>query len=70
MDPTICHGKPVIAGSRVLVSNILGGLAGGQSVEQILEDYPNITAEDVEACLKFASSLAQFETLPDDAALA
>ena len=67
IDPSVCHGKPVVAGTRVLVGNILGGLAGGQTPREIIEDYPNITEEDVRACLDFASSLAQFEALPDAA---
>jgi len=61
VDPRICHGKPVIRGTRVLVSNILGALAGGDSVEVILEDYPNITGEDVQAALAFAAELSAFQ---------
>jgi len=38
INPTICHGKPVIAGTRVLVSTLLGALAGGDSADQVLED--------------------------------
>jgi uncharacterized protein (DUF433 family) len=67
IDPTVCHGKPVVAGTRVLVGNILGALASGQAIPSILEDYPSIKAKDVMACLEFASDLAQFETLPDSA---
>lgn len=63
--PTVCHGRPVIRGTRVLVSNILGALAAGETVESILEDYPGITRQDVTAALTFASELAQFEELPD-----
>lgn len=59
--PKICHGKPVIKGTRVLVSNILGALGSGDSIEDILEDYPNITRDDVYAALSFASELANFE---------
>ena len=59
--PTVCHGKPVIAGTRVLVSTILGALAGGDSVETILEDYPNITREDIGAALEFASALTDYQ---------
>jgi uncharacterized protein (DUF433 family) len=58
IDPNICHGKPVIRGSRVLVSTILGALGGGDSIETLLADYPNITREDVEAALEFASQLS------------
>ena len=43
-DPAVCHGKPVIQGTRVLVSTILGALAGGDSRETIAEDY-EITQE-------------------------
>jgi uncharacterized protein (DUF433 family) len=39
-DPAICHGKPVVRGTRVLVANIIGAVAGGQSVQDILLDYP------------------------------
>ncbi len=61
ISPTVCHGKPVIAGTRVLVSTLLGALAGGDSIETVLEDYPNITREDVDAALGFASRLSDFQ---------
>jgi uncharacterized protein (DUF433 family) len=63
--PTVCHGKPVIRGTRVLVSNILGALAAGEAIECILQDYPGIGRQDIAAALTFASELAQFEELPD-----
>jgi uncharacterized protein (DUF433 family) len=62
ISPNVCHGKPVIKGTRVLVSNILGALSAGETFEQILEDYPNITLEDIYASLKFGSELSNFET--------
>jgi uncharacterized protein (DUF433 family) len=61
IDPTICHGKPVIRGTRVLVSTILGALGGGDTIEMLLEDFPNITREDVEAALGFASRLSDYQ---------
>jgi len=61
IDPKICHGKPVIKGTRVLVSNILSALAAGESMEEILKDYPNITKEDIKAALEFGSQLSNFE---------
>jgi uncharacterized protein (DUF433 family) len=64
IDAKICHGKPVIRGTRVLVSTILGALAGGDSVEEVLEDYPGITEEDVRAALAFAGELSRFEEAP------
>ena len=61
IDPTICHGKPVIRGTRVLVSTILGALSGGDTIEAVIADYPNITKEDVEAALEFASQLSDYQ---------
>jgi uncharacterized protein (DUF433 family) len=61
---TIIHGKPVIRGTRVLVSNILGALAGGESIKDVLDDYPNIMEEDVRAALAFAGELSRFEEAP------
>ncbi len=61
IDPRVCHGKPVVTGTRVPVSNVVGALSAGQSVASVLEDYPTLTAADVQACLAFAGRLAQFE---------
>ena len=63
INPNICHGKPVIKGTRVLVSTILGALGSGDSIEVLLEDYPNIERADIYAALSFGSKLAQFEEL-------
>lgn len=64
LNPMVCHGKPVIKGTRVMVSTILGTLSARDSVEMILEDYPNLTREDITAALAFASELSQFEDIP------
>ncbi len=61
INPNICHGKPTIQGTRVLVSNILGALGAGQTIEDILEDYPNISHQHILAALSFGAELAQFE---------
>jgi len=53
IDPRICHGKPVVRGTRTPVTVILGALAAGDSFEQIEKDY-DITAEDIRACVAFA----------------
>lgn len=60
MDPRICHGKPVIRGTRVLVSTLLGALAGGDSMEHIQEDY-RVTKEDVAAALEFAKDASEYQ---------
>jgi uncharacterized protein (DUF433 family) len=64
INPNVCHGKPVITGTRVLVSNILASLAAGESVAEILVNYPSIAEKDIQAALEFGSELAQFESLP------
>lgn len=70
IDPQACHGKPVIRGTRVMVSTILGALGAGDTIDMVLSDYPNISNEDIGAALEFASELSRFETVPYDAALA
>ena len=64
VNPAVCHGKPVVRGTRVLVAQLLGALAGGDSIEDVLADYPSVTAEDLSAVFAFAGSLAQFEDIP------
>jgi uncharacterized protein (DUF433 family) len=54
-DPTILCGKPVIAGTRISVELILEKLAAGQTIEQILEDYPHLTEEAIRAAIAFAA---------------
>ena len=57
IDPDICNGKPTIRGKRISVQTILEFLSNGDSVEQVLENYPTLTREDVYACLRFATNL-------------
>jgi uncharacterized protein (DUF433 family) len=59
VDPTICHGKVCIKGTRIMVSVILDNLAAGESVESILRSYPTLAAEDVQAALWYAADLAR-----------
>jgi len=61
INPNVCHGKPVIKNTRVLVSNILADLAAGLSYDEIIINYPNLTPDDIQAALVFGSKLAQFE---------
>jgi uncharacterized protein (DUF433 family) len=61
VDPGICHGKPCIKGTRVMVSVVLDYLKAGESVEDILRQYPTLTAEDVRTALAYAAWLAHEE---------
>ena len=57
VNPKVGHGKPVIRGTRIMVRNILGALAGGDSIADILQNYPELTYEDVEAAIAYAIEL-------------
>ena len=54
-NPNIMMGKPVIAGTRITVENILEQLAGGRTIEQILDAHPHITHEDVRAAILYSA---------------
>lgn len=61
VNPAICGGKPVIRGTRIMVRNILGMVAGGYTVDHILESYPELTREDVVAALEYAAQVVDEE---------
>lgn len=58
IDSNVCHGKPCIKGTRVMVSVILDNLAAGESHEAIIRGY-NVTEEDIQAALHYAADLAR-----------
>jgi len=55
IEPGKRSGKPCIRGMRISVSDVLGYLAGGMSIEDILHDFPELTESDIRACLAFAA---------------
>jgi uncharacterized protein (DUF433 family) len=55
IEPGKRGGKPCIRGLRISVSDVLDYLAGGMSEQEILRDFPDLTAEDIRACLAFAA---------------
>ena len=57
IDPNVCNGKPTIRGKRITAQTVLGFLGAGDSKEDILREYPSLTADDISACLIFASQL-------------
>ena len=61
--PDVLRGKPRIKGTRIPVSLILGYLAVGNTGEQIIEQFPDITKEQIAACLDYARELSQFEVV-------
>ncbi len=56
MTPGVRSGKPCIKGTRITVYDVLEYLAGGMTEKEILADFPDLTAEDVKACLAFAAA--------------
>jgi len=61
IDTEVMHGKPVIKGTRIPVYIVLNLLAGGFKIEDVLREYPDLTKEDIFACLEYAAELAQEE---------
>lgn len=59
VDPLICHGKACIKGTRIMVSVVLDNLAAGLSIDQILQSYPSLTREAVQASIGYAADLAR-----------
>ena len=68
IDPAVCTGKPCIRGLRFPVARLLGLLAAGETREQILQAYPYLEAEDIDAALRYAAFLAEDETIEITAA--
>ena len=58
-DPEICHGRVCVKGTRIMVSVILDNLASGETLTSILESYPTLTADDIQASLWYAAELAK-----------
>ena len=63
-DPTICHGKACIKGTRVMVSVVLDNLAAGLEREEILASYPSLASADIEAAIAYAAELARERFVP------
>jgi uncharacterized protein (DUF433 family) len=59
IDPARCFGKPCIRGHRIWVSLILDFLANGDSVQDILESYPDLTIEDIQACIAYGAAMSR-----------
>ena len=64
IDPKVCHGKPCIKGTRIMVWIIVSCLANGDSIEDILEAYPGLKREDIQAALAYAAEMTREKVLP------
>ncbi len=61
IDPRVCHGKPCIRGTRIMVSIVLDYLKAGESADAIARQYPTLKAEDIQAAVGYAAWLAHEE---------
>jgi uncharacterized protein (DUF433 family) len=68
VDPAICGGRPVVAGTRMRVSDILDALAGGATEAELVADFPYIRLEDIRACLAYGAAAAGHPIVTADAA--
>lgn len=68
INPEICHGKPTIRNTRHMVEGIIEYLAGGDSIEDILQEFRDLEKEDILACLAFAAKSIHFKDIKIPAA--
>lgn len=68
IDPRSCHGQACVMGTRIPVHQIVRMLANGDSVEELLAEYPSLSREDILACLDYAAELAEEQVTPLHAA--
>lgn len=67
INPKVCLGQPVIRGTRITVSVILRLLAGGRSIEGVIEDYPELEVADVQEAMKYAAWMVSDQLLETEA---
>lgn len=63
INAKVCHGKPCIKGTRIMISVILDNFAEGMTFEEIVKDYPPLTLEDIRAAIAYAAQLTREEEL-------
>jgi uncharacterized protein (DUF433 family) len=64
INPNIRHGQACVKGTRIPVHQIVHMLANGDTVEDLLAEYPSLTREDIMACLDYAAQLAEEQVTP------
>jgi uncharacterized protein (DUF433 family) len=64
IDVQICHGQPCVTGTRIPAHQIIRMLANGDSVDELLAEYPTLSREDIVACVRYAADLAEEQITP------
>ncbi|PXF60055.1 MAG: antitoxin [Candidatus Methanogaster sp.] len=67
INPEVYHGQACIKGTRIPVHQIIRMLANGDTIEELLEEYPSLEREDILTCLDYAASLAEEQVMPIEA---
>jgi uncharacterized protein (DUF433 family) len=64
IDPNVCHGQACVSGTRIPVHQVVHMLANGDTVDDLLIEYPSLSREDIMACLEYAADLAEEQVTP------
>ena len=64
IDPKVCHGQACIKRTRIPVHQIVGMLANGDTIDELLKEYPSLERDDILACLDYVASLAEEQITP------
>ena len=64
IDPRICHGQACVTGTRIPVHQVVGMLANGDTIDDLLREYPSLSREDIMACLQYAAELTEEQVTP------
>jgi uncharacterized protein (DUF433 family) len=64
IDPNTCHGQACVKGTRIPVHQVVRMLANGDTVDELLAEYPSLCREDILACLDYAAALAEEQVTP------
>ncbi len=64
IDPNVCHGQACVKDTRVPVHQVVGMLANGDTIEDLLTEYPSLEREDVLDCLRYAAALTEEQVTP------
>lgn len=67
INPKVCHGQACVKGTRIPVYQIIRMIANGDTIDDLLKEYPSIKREDILACLDYAAALAEEQVTPIEA---
>ena len=67
INPKVCHGQACVKGTRIPVYQLIRMIANGDTIDELLKEYPSIKREDILACLDYAAALAEEQVTPIEA---